>query len=572
MVAVTGAEPLFMAVKEVISPLPDAGRPIEVLLFVQVYVVVPPELVVEKLTAAVLLPLQTTWLAGMLTCAVGLTVMVNTWDDPLQFTLALLKRGVTVMVAVTGDEPLFIAVKEVILPLPDAGRPIEVLLFVQVYVVVPPELVVEKLTAAVLLPLQTTWLAGMFTCAVGLTVMVNTWDDPLQFTLALLKRGVTVMVAVTGAEPLFMAVKEVISPLPDAGRPIEVLSFVQVYVVVPPELMVEKLTAAVLLPLQTTWLAGMLTWAEGFTVMVNTWDDPLQSKLALLYRGVTVIVAVTGAEPLFMAVKEVISPLPDAGRPIVELSFVQVYVVVPPELMVEKLTAEVLLPLQTTWLAGMLTCAVGLTVMVNTWDDPLQSKLALLYRGVTVMVAVTGAEPLFMAVKEVISPLPDAGRPIVELSFVQVYVVVPPELMVEKLTAEVLLPLQTTWLAGMFTCAVGLTVMVNTWDDPLQSKLALLYRGVTVMVAVTGTEPLFMAVKEVISPLPDAGRPIVELSFVQVYVVVPPELMVEKLTAAVLLPLQTTWLAGMFTWAEGLTVTLTVSTIPWQPLTPGVII
>ena len=163
MVAVTGAEPLFMAVKEVISPLPDAGRPIEVLLFVQVYVVVPPELVVEKLTAAVLLPLQTTWLAGMFTCAVGLTVMVNTWDDPLQFTLALLKRGVTVIVAVTGAEPLFIAVKEVILPLPDAGRPIEVLLFVQVYVVVPPELVVEKLTAAVLLPLQTTWLAGMLT-------------------------------------------------------------------------------------------------------------------------------------------------------------------------------------------------------------------------------------------------------------------------------------------------------------------------------------------------------------------------------------------------------------------------
>ena len=281
--------------------------------------------------------------------------------------------------------------------------------------------------------------------------------------------------------------------------------------------------------------------------MVNTWDDPLQSKLALLYRGVTVMVAVTGAEPLFMAVKEVISPLPDAGRPIVELSFVQVYVVVPPELMVEKLTAEVLLPLQTTWLAGMFTCAVGLTVMVNTWDDPLQSKLALLYRGVTVMVAVTGTEPLFMAVKEVISPLPDAGRPIVELSFVQVYVVVPPELVVEKLTAAVLLPLQTTWLAGMFTCAVGLTVMVNTWDDPLQFTLALLYRGVTVMVAVTGAEPLFMAVKEVILPLPDAGRPIEVLLFVQVYVVVPPELVVEKLTAAVLLPLQTTWLAGMLT-------------------------
>ena len=44
------------------------------------------------------------------------------------------KVGVIVMVAVMGDAPVLVAVKEGILPLPLASRPIDVLLFVHVNV------------------------------------------------------------------------------------------------------------------------------------------------------------------------------------------------------------------------------------------------------------------------------------------------------------------------------------------------------------------------------------------------------------------------------------------------------
>ena len=53
IVAVTGAVPLLVAVKAAISPLPLAARPIDVLLFVQLYAVVPPVLVVAKVIASV---------------------------------------------------------------------------------------------------------------------------------------------------------------------------------------------------------------------------------------------------------------------------------------------------------------------------------------------------------------------------------------------------------------------------------------------------------------------------------------------------------------------------------------
>ncbi len=61
----------------------------------------------------------------------------------------------TVIVAVTGDVPVLVAVKEAIFPVPLAASPIEVVLLVQEYEVVPPVLVVEKLTAVVLPLLQT---------------------------------------------------------------------------------------------------------------------------------------------------------------------------------------------------------------------------------------------------------------------------------------------------------------------------------------------------------------------------------------------------------------------------------
>ena len=87
----------------------------------QLYVVVPPVLDVVKLIDVELAPLHTTWLAGSLTCPVGFTVIVKVCAGPVQFTDPLLKVGVTVIVATTGDVPVLIAVNEAMLPVPDAN-------------------------------------------------------------------------------------------------------------------------------------------------------------------------------------------------------------------------------------------------------------------------------------------------------------------------------------------------------------------------------------------------------------------------------------------------------------------
>ena len=65
---------------------------------------------------------------------------------PLQETLPPVNTGVTIMVAVAAVEPVLVAVKAAILPVPLAARPIDGLLFVHVYDVAP---VPEKLIAVV---------------------------------------------------------------------------------------------------------------------------------------------------------------------------------------------------------------------------------------------------------------------------------------------------------------------------------------------------------------------------------------------------------------------------------------
>ena len=87
--------------------------------------------------------------------AVGFTVIVNVFAGPEQGTEPLVKVGVTVIVAVTGDDPVLTAVNTAILPEPLANNPIEGVLFTQLYVVVPPVLPVLKVIAVVLPPLQT---------------------------------------------------------------------------------------------------------------------------------------------------------------------------------------------------------------------------------------------------------------------------------------------------------------------------------------------------------------------------------------------------------------------------------
>ena len=81
------------------------------------------------------------------------------------------------IVAITGSAVRLIAVNAAILPVPLAARPIEVLLFVQLYTV--PATVPVKLTEVVA-PLQTIWFAGVFTTGVGFTVIVKVFDVPVQ--------------------------------------------------------------------------------------------------------------------------------------------------------------------------------------------------------------------------------------------------------------------------------------------------------------------------------------------------------------------------------------------------------
>ena len=88
-------------------------------------------------------------------------------------------------------------------------------------------LTVAKLTAVVELPTHTTWLVTAFTWPSGFTVMVKLFDGPGQLTLPLVKVGVTVMVATTGAVPVLSAVKEDIFPVPLEASPIEAVVFVQ---------------------------------------------------------------------------------------------------------------------------------------------------------------------------------------------------------------------------------------------------------------------------------------------------------------------------------------------------------
>ena len=68
----------------------------------------------------------------------------------------------------------------------------------------------------------------------------------------------------------------------------------------------------------------------------------------------------------------------------------------------------------------------------------------MVYVGVTVMVAVTGEVLLFTAVNEAMSPLPVAAKPILGVSFTQLYVVVPEVLEVVKLISSESSPLHNT--------------------------------------------------------------------------------------------------------------------------------
>lgn len=90
-------------------------------------------------------------------------------------------NGVTVMVATCGTLVALLVMKlNRAGPAPLAAKPIDGLLFVQVYVVAGTVLL--NTTVAVAAPLHTTWLGMGFTCGVGFTVIVNTIGLPVQVT------------------------------------------------------------------------------------------------------------------------------------------------------------------------------------------------------------------------------------------------------------------------------------------------------------------------------------------------------------------------------------------------------
>ena len=80
---------------------------------------------------------------------------------------------------------------------------------------------------------------------IGLTTTVAVIGVPLQVTPPLVNAGVTVIVAVTGAEVTLVAVKLAISPAPLAASPIDGVLFVQLYTIVPPVVGLLKVIAAV---------------------------------------------------------------------------------------------------------------------------------------------------------------------------------------------------------------------------------------------------------------------------------------------------------------------------------------
>lgn len=276
-----------------------------------------------------------------------------------------------------------------------------------------------------------------------------------------------------------------------------------------------KETALVVAPLHNDWLAGCATEGMGLIVMLNTFAGPWHP----LAFGLTVMPAVAGDEPLLNTVYDGILPVPPAGIPSVA-GAVLVHVYTVPDTAPLKATGFVCPPLHNCWFGGCTTLGVGFTVNVNDSGLPVQPAAL----GTMVMVAVTGLLPVFTALNAGILLLPMAGKPIDGLLFVQVNTV--PATFPVNTTGLVMALLHRTWLAGCTTEGVGLTLMVKLWGLPVQ-PVAL---GTTVMVAVTGTRLLLVAVKEGISPLPLPASPIDVLLLVQtnnVLATLPVKLMAE---------------------------------------------
>ena len=105
-------------------------------------------------------------------------------------------------------------------------------------------------TLLVVAPLHKTWFGGCTTDGDGFTVIVKVLDGPGQPPVD----GVTVMLAVIETVLVLTGIIEGILPVPLAGNPIAVLSFVQLYIV--PLKVDVKFTGLEAMLLQKPWFGG----------------------------------------------------------------------------------------------------------------------------------------------------------------------------------------------------------------------------------------------------------------------------------------------------------------------------
>ena len=458
--ATTGADVLLIATKAGTSPLPAAPNPIDMLLLVQLYTV--PGTGPPTTTAEVDVPLHTTWLDIAFTLGVGFTVIVKLCGGPVHVTPPSVSDGVIVINATTGAVPALVAIKPGILPVPIPARPIDGCVLVHKKIV--PTDGPNKASGDIAVPLHTTWLLStVLSTGVGLTAIVNVVGAPVHVTPPLLNVGVTTIVATTWPVVLLIAVKLAILPTPVAAKPIDGVLLVQLYTV--PGTKPENVTAVVGAPLHTVWLATAFTVGVGFTVYVNVIAGPRQVTPPKVALGVTVINAITGAFVTLVAVKAGILPTPLSANPMLGVLLIQLYTAVPIEPL--KLTAVVVAPLHTTWLATAFTVGVGFTVIVTVVVGPLQLIPPNTALGVTTIVAVTGALVPLTAVNTGILPTPLLAKPIPGVLFDQLYVV--PATPLLNVTPVVEVPLHTVCDGNdATTFGVGFTVIVNVVAAPEQ--------------------------------------------------------------------------------------------------------
>jgi hypothetical protein len=200
--------------------------------------------------------------------------------------------------------------------------------------------------------------------------------------------------------------------------------------------------------------------------------------------------------------------------------------------------------------------------MVKVTDEPEQPAAT----GVTVIVAVIGALVVLVAVKLGMLPVPAAAKPMLGVLFVQLNTV--PVTGLVNVTAVVAAPLHNTWLAGVFTLGVGLTVSVAIIAGPSQPFIL----GIIVKVTITGVVAVVVNVPAIL-PVPLAAIPVAvaTLSLVHLNTVLATGLV--NTIGVIALPEQLVWKAGVATAVVvGCINTVAVTGVPTQPAAVGVMV